>query len=123
MDLWVDKYTPMLHKQHGKEKVMVLRYTQYHSESIIFWVSPLLDSKDGIDFAMLFTLWASLSASDFAFRATTGQDDPTRWASLSATTQQVGNAGGLQIMCCQGFAVAEYSLTSAELSRIPPLTP
>ena len=29
----------------------------------------------------------------------------TLWASLSATTQQVGKAGGLQILRCQGFAV------------------
>jgi hypothetical protein len=38
----------------------------------------MVNSKDGIDFAMLCTLWASLSASDFALRAATGQDDPTR---------------------------------------------
>jgi len=53
----------MLHKQHGKEKVMVLCYTQYHSERTIFWISPLVDSEFGVNFAILFTLWASLSAS------------------------------------------------------------
>ena len=31
--------------------------------------------------SLLFALWASLSASDFALRATTGQDDPTWRAS------------------------------------------
>jgi len=41
----------------------------------------MVDSMDGIDFAMLFTL---------------------------KTTRK---AGGLQILCCQGFAVAEYSFT------------
>jgi len=82
-------------------KLMVLNYTQFNRNSTIFWISPLVDSKDGVEFAMLFTLWSSLSASP----------------------QQVGKAEGLQILCCQGFAVAEYSLTSAELSRCPPLTP
>jgi len=24
------------------------------------WIPPLVNSKDGVDFAMLFTLWASL---------------------------------------------------------------
>ncbi len=53
----------MLHKQHGKEKIVVLRYTQYHSENTNYWMPLLVDSKDGFDFAMLFTLWASLSAT------------------------------------------------------------
>jgi hypothetical protein len=66
------KLSPMLQKQHGKKRGMILYYTQAHSESTIFWISPLVDSKDGIDFAMLFTLRAS----------------------LSATTQQVGKTGG-----------------------------
>jgi hypothetical protein len=57
--------TPMLHKQHGKEKVMVLRYTQYHSESTIFWVAPLVDSKDGIYFAHV--VYPSGKPEDFRF--------------------------------------------------------
>jgi hypothetical protein len=56
---------------------MVRCYNRYHSESTIFWISLLVNSKDGVDFAMLFTLWVSLSAS----------------------TQQAGKAGGLQILC------------------------
>ena len=55
---------------------------------------PLVNSKDRVDFAMLFTLWAS----------------------LSATTQQVGKAGGLQILRCQGFAVDGLRLHPWRLS-------
>jgi hypothetical protein len=68
---------------------MARYYTRYHGESTTFWISPMVNSKVGFDFGMLFTLWAS----------------------LSATTQQVGKAGGLQILCCQGIAVADYSFT------------
>ena len=39
---------------------MVRYYNQYHSENIIFWLFPIVNSKDGVDFALLFTLWASL---------------------------------------------------------------
>jgi len=68
----------------------MVRYdNRYHSESTIFRTFPWVNSKDGVDFAMLFTLWAS----------------------LSATTQQVGKAGGLQILRCQGIAVGNYSFT------------
>ncbi len=45
---------------------MVRSYTQYHSENTILQISPIVNSKDGVDFAMLFTLWVSLSASVFA---------------------------------------------------------
>ena len=41
------------------------------------WISPLVNSEDRIDVTLLLTLWISLSTSDFALRATTGQDDPT----------------------------------------------
>jgi len=30
---------PMLHKQHGKEQLMVRHYTRFHSESTIFRIS------------------------------------------------------------------------------------
>ena len=53
--------------------------------------------KDGVDFALLFTLWAS----------------------LSATTQQVGNAGGFQILRCQGFEVKYYDVTLDALTLKP----
>jgi len=49
----------------------------------------VVNSKDDVEFALLFTLWAS----------------------LSATTQQVGKTGGLQILRCQGIAVVKYSFT------------
>jgi hypothetical protein len=68
---------------------MVCYYNLYHSVSPVSWISHLVNSKDGVDFAMLFTLWASLSAS----------------------TQHVGKAGGLQTLCCQGIEVADYSFT------------
>jgi len=35
---------------------MVCYYNQYHDESTILWISPLVYSKGGVDFAMLFTL-------------------------------------------------------------------
>ena len=56
----------MLHKQSGKEYLMVRYDTRYHSESIIFWISPFVNSKDGVDFAMLFTLRESRRTSDSA---------------------------------------------------------
>ncbi|MGD8448017.1 MAG: hypothetical protein PVF36_02210 [Desulfobacterales bacterium] len=43
----------------------------------------------------------------------------TLWASLSATTQQVGKAGGLQIRRCQGFAVVYYGFTLGALALKP----
>jgi len=43
---------------------MVCYYIRYHIESTIFWISPLVDSKDGVDFAMLFTLRESRRTSD-----------------------------------------------------------
>ena len=50
---------------------MVRNYKQYHSKTNIIRISPLVNSKDGVDFAMLFTL---------------------------KTTRK---AGGLRILCCQ----------------------
>ena len=76
---------------------MLRYYTQYQRESAISGISPLVDSKDWVDFAMLFTLWASSRFS-------------------GTTTQLVGKAGGLQILRCQGFAVAEYSFTLEALT-------
>ena len=48
-----------------------------------------MNSKDGVNFTLLFTLWSS----------------------LSARTQHDGKAGGLQILRCQGIAVGNYSFT------------
>jgi hypothetical protein len=46
----------MLYKQYGKDKLMAVYFNQNHSEGTIFWISLLMDSKDGVDFAILFTL-------------------------------------------------------------------
>ena len=35
---------------------MVHNYNQYHSKMTNFWIAPLVNSKDGVDFAMLFPL-------------------------------------------------------------------
>ena len=43
---------------------MVRYYNQYHSENKIFWISLKVNSKDGVDFAMLFTLRESRRTSD-----------------------------------------------------------
>jgi hypothetical protein len=43
---------------------MVSYYIRYNSESTILWISPLVNSKDGVDFAMLFTLRESRRTSD-----------------------------------------------------------
>jgi hypothetical protein len=39
-------------------------YSRYHNKSTIFWILPLMHSKDGVDFAMLFTLRESRRTSD-----------------------------------------------------------
>jgi hypothetical protein len=43
---------------------MVCYYMQYHIENTIFWISPIVNSKDEFDFAMLFTLRESRRTSD-----------------------------------------------------------
>ena len=68
---------------------MVRYYAQYNSKIIILWISHFVNSKDGIDFAILFTL---------------------------ETTRK---AGELQILCCQGIAVADYSFTLDALALKP----
>ena len=57
-------FTSMLHKQHGKEKLMVRYYIRYSSEGTTSWISLLVKSKDGVDFAMLFTLRESRKTPD-----------------------------------------------------------
>ena len=76
---------------------MVCHYYLYHSGHTIFWISLFENSKDGVDFAMLFTLWSSLSAS----------------------TQHDGKAGGLQILCCQGINVTDYNFNLDALALKP----
>ena len=60
---------------------MVRNCNQYHSKTTNFRISPPVNLKAGIDFAMLFTL---------------------------RTTRK---GGELQILRCQGIAVGNYSLT------------
>ena len=43
---------------------MVRNYNQYHSKTTIIRISPLVNSKDGTDFAMLFTLRESRRTTD-----------------------------------------------------------
>ena len=43
---------------------MIRYYKRYHSESTILWISPFVNSKDGVDFAILFTLRESRRTSD-----------------------------------------------------------
>ena len=68
---------------------MIRYYSQYHSEDTIFWISQIVNSKDGVDFAMLFTL---------------------------KTTRK---AGELQILCCQGIKVNDYNFTLDALALKP----
>ena len=49
-------YTLWLHKQYGKVEIISCNNSQYHSDSAIFWISLQVNSKDGIYFAILFTL-------------------------------------------------------------------
>ena len=52
--------------QHGKDYIMVRNYCQYHSKMTNSWIPPLVNSNDGVDFAMLFTLRESRRTSDSA---------------------------------------------------------
>ena len=45
---------------------MVRNYGQYHSKMTNSWIPPLVNSKDGVDFAMLFPLRESRGTSDSA---------------------------------------------------------
>ncbi len=57
---------------------MVRYYTRYHSESTIFRIPPLVNSKDGVDVAMLFTLRESRRTSDpVLFRQRRTVNDPS----------------------------------------------
>jgi hypothetical protein len=69
---------------------MICIYYQYHIKKTNSSISPFVNSKDEVDFAMLFPLWASLfelGASPFGLRP-------------HKTTQHGGKAGGLQILRC-----------------------
>jgi hypothetical protein len=48
-------------------------YSRYHNKSAISWILPLVLSKDGFDFAMLFTLRESRRTSDPALSRVRGK--------------------------------------------------
>ncbi len=81
-------YTPVLHKQHGKRKLIVCYYDHFHSEDTIF-----LDTSNSE-----FKEWGRFCHVVY----------PVGFA-LRATTQHDGKAGGLQILCCQGINVTDYN--------------
>jgi hypothetical protein len=74
----------VLHKQYGKEYLMQRNHSQYYRKATSLWISPFVESKDGAYFAILLTLGAPRQRS-------------------------CGKAGELQILRCQGIAVAYYS--------------
>jgi hypothetical protein len=43
---------------------MICYFDRYHGENINLWISPFVNSKDWINFAMLFTLRESRRTSD-----------------------------------------------------------
>jgi hypothetical protein len=45
---------------------MICNYWRYRSKMTTFWIPPLVNSKDGVFFAMLFTQGESRRTSDFA---------------------------------------------------------
>jgi hypothetical protein len=53
---------------------MVSNYTQYHSKTTDFRISPSVKSKDETDFAMLFTLKTTRKAGGFGVRRSEVQD-------------------------------------------------
>ena len=69
----------MLHTQHGKDYLTVCYYNENNNDSIIFWISPFVNSKAG--------------------------------GSICHVVYPMSKAGGLQILCCQGIAVSDYSFT------------
>ena len=44
---------------------MAGNYNRYYRNKAKFWISPLVNSKAGIDIAMLFTRWSSGFASSY----------------------------------------------------------
>ncbi len=68
---------------------MVRYYIQYHGFSTSLWLSQLVNSKDGVDFAMSFTM------------------------------KTKRKAGELQILCCQRIKVNDYNFTLDALALKP----
>jgi hypothetical protein len=81
----------VLHKQYGKEYLMQRNHSQYYRKATSLWISPFVESKDGAYFAILLTLGAPRQRS-------------------------CGKAGEIQILRCQGIAVAYYSFILDALS-------
>ena len=55
----------MLHKQPGKEYLMVRYDTRYHSERIIFWISPFVNSRMGSILQFCNVVYPSGKPEDF----------------------------------------------------------
>jgi hypothetical protein len=56
-----------------------------------------------------------VNSSDFALRATPGQEGWGRFYHV-VYPETARKAGGLQILCCQGFEVNDYNFTLDALS-------
>ena len=56
--------TLTLHKQHGKEQLTMRYPDEYHANNVDLNSQPLVDSKDRVNFAMLFTLRESRRTPD-----------------------------------------------------------
>ena len=56
--------TPMLHKQYGKRQLTQRDYNEYSQVSAIFWISRMVNSKNGIVYLILFTFQESWRAPD-----------------------------------------------------------
>ena len=88
---------------------MACYYKKYHIENTISWISPIVNP------------------SDSALRAMAEQEGWGRFChvvyplgfALRATTQHVGKAGELQILCCQGIKVTDYNFTLDVLALKP----
>jgi len=73
-------------------------YNPYHRGNTISWI------------------FHQVNSSDFALRATTGQEG---WGRFCHVVYPTGKAGGHQIWCCQGFAVNDYNFTLDALALKP----
>ena len=65
--------TLLLHKQHGKEWLIICYYLKFHIGKIIMWIPLLVNSKVWIDFSMLSNLRESRRTSDPALSRIRGK--------------------------------------------------
>ena len=64
----------MLHKQYGKGSAIVRYHNRYYSKIKMLGMDQLVNPKDGIDFAILFTLQESRRTSDPALSRDCGSE-------------------------------------------------